>query len=263
MDRFVILPFFRSYIHPVSLLLQDLGCPSFSPCWIGQICTQDPMKLSPSPYWHRKTRSLSRQAIDPFAQGVIGNGELALWDPSKVLAGADAAESLILMTTQHAGPLHTLDFTPIQSNLLASHAVATSLLPSRLPDSSLLLRMNGGLQTPADGAMTSLFEIGQALDNILSLKRTRYHSINPKDCFTSLDCIILKSDDEIGVIKRAQMLFDSLVKPNPCDIDLASVTVSAKTSVSGSHLPRDIDLASVTAQTPVLSGPKIPINVLE
>jgi len=40
-------------------------------------------------------------------------------------------------------------------------------------------------------------------------------SVDPKGYLTSLDSVVLKSDAEIGDIKRARMLFDSLVKSNP------------------------------------------------
>ncbi|KAF8156599.1 hypothetical protein B0H34DRAFT_467700 [Crassisporium funariophilum] len=53
----------------------------------------------------------------------LENGELALWDPAKILAGAGAAESLILRNTTHTGPVRGLDFNPIQTNLLASGGV--------------------------------------------------------------------------------------------------------------------------------------------
>ncbi len=39
--------------------------------------------------------------------------------------------------------------------------------------------------------------------------------MDPKGYLTSLDSVILKTDAEIGDIKRARMLFDSLVKSNP------------------------------------------------
>ncbi|KAK7443253.1 protein transport protein S31 [Stygiomarasmius scandens] len=73
-------------------------------------------------------------------QGVIAagmeNGELALWDPSKILAGADATESLILRNTQHTGPVRALDFNPVQPNLLASGAVAGEVYIWDLKDPS-------------------------------------------------------------------------------------------------------------------------------
>ncbi|PPQ73755.1 hypothetical protein CVT24_006946, partial [Panaeolus cyanescens] len=86
----------------------------------------------------------------------------------------------------------------------------------------------GGFVTPAgegmDGAMTNFVEIGQARDKILSLKLDQISgtstsgtstSIDPKGYLTSLDSQILKSSAEIGDIKKARMLFDSLVKSNP------------------------------------------------
>ncbi|KIK00412.1 hypothetical protein K443DRAFT_679209 [Laccaria amethystina LaAM-08-1] len=73
-------------------------------------------------------------------RGVIAagleNGELALWDPSKILAGADPAESLILRNTTHTGPVRGLDFNPIQTNLLASGGVAGEIYIWDLKDPS-------------------------------------------------------------------------------------------------------------------------------
>ncbi|KJA17190.1 hypothetical protein HYPSUDRAFT_146818 [Hypholoma sublateritium FD-334 SS-4] len=85
---------------------------------------------------------------------------------------------------------------------------------------------DGGLETPAErGMMTDFVEIGQARDKILSLKLDQISStpatsglstsIDPRGYLTSLDSVVLKSDAEIGDIKRARMLFDSLVKSNP------------------------------------------------
>ncbi|RDB24257.1 Pre-mRNA-processing factor 6 [Hypsizygus marmoreus] len=85
----------------------------------------------------------------------------------------------------------------------------------------------GGFVTPADsGTLTNFVEIGQARDKILSLKLDQISnstssvsgsatSVDPKGYLTSLDSVIIKSDAEIGDIKRARMLFDSLVKSNP------------------------------------------------
>ena len=39
--------------------------------------------------------------------------------------------------------------------------------------------------------------------------------MDPKGYLTSLDSVVIKSEAEIGDIKRARMLFDSLVKSNP------------------------------------------------
>ncbi|KAH9936195.1 PRP1 splicing factor, N-terminal-domain-containing protein [Fomitopsis serialis] len=84
----------------------------------------------------------------------------------------------------------------------------------------------GGFETPADsGTLTNFVEMGQARDKILSLKLDQVSgtstssglstSIDPKGYLTSLDSVVIKTDAEIGDIKRARMLFDSLVKSNP------------------------------------------------
>jgi len=67
------------------------------------------------------------------------NGELALWDPAKIISNAEyvyfpnifyrliillsVSESLILRNTSHTGPVRGLDFNPTQTNLLSSGAV--------------------------------------------------------------------------------------------------------------------------------------------
>ncbi|KAF9547194.1 hypothetical protein CPC08DRAFT_675391 [Agrocybe pediades] len=74
------------------------------------------------------------------SHGVIAagleNGELALWDPSKILGGASAAESLILRNTTHTGPVRGLDFNPIQNNLLASGGIGGEVYIWDLKDPS-------------------------------------------------------------------------------------------------------------------------------
>ncbi|KAJ7171669.1 hypothetical protein C8R43DRAFT_979021 [Mycena crocata] len=59
-------------------------------------------------------------------RGVIAagleNGELALWDPAKILATAE--DALIMRNSTHTGPIRGLDFNPIQTNLIASGAVS-------------------------------------------------------------------------------------------------------------------------------------------
>ncbi|THH32434.1 hypothetical protein EUX98_g1787, partial [Antrodiella citrinella] len=103
---------------------------------------------------------------------------------------------------------------------------------------------NGGFETSADAnTLTNFVEMGQARDKILSLKLDQVcsstslstlissdvltkvsgttttsglsTSVDPKGYLTSLDSVVIKSDAEIGDIKRARMLFDSLVKSNP------------------------------------------------
>ncbi|KAJ7743820.1 hypothetical protein B0H16DRAFT_1858506 [Mycena metata] len=59
-------------------------------------------------------------------RGVIAagleNGELALWDPAKILAAADDA-LIYRNSSAHTGPIRGLDFNPIQTNIFASGAV--------------------------------------------------------------------------------------------------------------------------------------------
>ncbi|KAK7038871.1 protein transport protein S31 [Paramarasmius palmivorus] len=82
--------------------------------------------------------------VDPSRpRGVIAagmeNGELALWDPSKILAGERyecATDSLLLRNTQHTGPVRALDFNPIQTSLLSSGAVGGEVYIWDLKDPS-------------------------------------------------------------------------------------------------------------------------------
>ncbi|KAF9443094.1 hypothetical protein P691DRAFT_809519 [Macrolepiota fuliginosa MF-IS2] len=65
--------------------------------------------------------------VDPSRpRGVIAagleNGELALWDPAKILAG-EGPDSLVFRNTTHTGPIRGLDFNPVQTSLLASGGV--------------------------------------------------------------------------------------------------------------------------------------------
>ncbi|VDC01354.1 unnamed protein product [Peniophora sp. CBMAI 1063] len=83
----------------------------------------------------------------------------------------------------------------------------------------------GGLVTPADGETTDIVKFAQARDKFLSVRLDQVSgtstssglatSVDPKGYLTSLDSVQLKSDAEIGDIKRARMLFESLVKSNP------------------------------------------------
>ncbi|KAG1730307.1 hypothetical protein EDB19DRAFT_1740751 [Suillus lakei] len=69
--------------------------------------------------WGQVHRDRSRGVI---AAG-MENGELALWDPAKIIVNSDVSESLILRNTTHTGPVRGLDFNPIQTNLLSSGAI--------------------------------------------------------------------------------------------------------------------------------------------
>ncbi|KAI0634701.1 hypothetical protein C8Q77DRAFT_1103589 [Trametes polyzona] len=64
------------------------------------------------------------------------NGELDIWDPSKIVANADPSESLILRNKTHTGPVRGLDFNPIQTNLFSSGAVNGEIYVWDLKDPS-------------------------------------------------------------------------------------------------------------------------------
>ncbi|KAF8639331.1 hypothetical protein AX17_001579 [Amanita inopinata Kibby_2008] len=80
-----------------------------------------------------------------------------------------------------------------------------------------------GIASTVGETTTDFVELGNARDKVLSLKLDQVSSsasglstsINPKDYLTDLNSVILKSEAEIGDIKRARMLFDSLTKSNP------------------------------------------------
>ncbi|KAJ3981184.1 hypothetical protein F5890DRAFT_1618907 [Lentinula detonsa] len=73
-------------------------------------------------------------------RGVIAagmeNGELVLWDPSKILAGASSSDSLILRNNHHSGPVRALDFNPIQTSLLSSGGIGGEVYIWDLKDPS-------------------------------------------------------------------------------------------------------------------------------
>ena len=92
---------------------------------------------------HRFNRIAWGQVHRDRSCGVIAagmeNGELALWDPAKIVVNAEyvcllvrlhrltivpsVSESLILRNTSHTGPVRGLDFNPIQTSLLSSGAI--------------------------------------------------------------------------------------------------------------------------------------------
>lgn len=78
-----------------------------------------------------------------------------------------------------------------------------------------------GLETPAN-AMTDFAEIGQAREKMLSIKLEQMtdsvsgsSTIDPKGYLSGLNSQVLKTDAEIGDIKRARALLQSLIKTNP------------------------------------------------
>ncbi|KAG5438082.1 hypothetical protein PCANB_000429 [Pneumocystis canis] len=74
-----------------------------------------------------------------------------------------------------------------------------------------------------DGRMTNFAEIGTARDKVLGLKLDQISSdsvtgqstIDPQGYLTSMNSMTIKSNTELGDIKRARSLMQSLIKTNP------------------------------------------------
>ena len=131
--------------------------------------------------------------------------------------------------------------------------------------------------TPAEsGTMTNFVEIGQARDKILSLKLDQISgtttsgtstSIDPKGYLTDLASVVHKTEAEIGDIKRARMLFDSLVKSNPkhapgwiaaaCVEEHAGRMVAARKLIKAGceHCPKSEDVWLEAARLHVSTSP--------
>ncbi|KAH9812567.1 PRP1 splicing factor, N-terminal-domain-containing protein [Melampsora americana] len=111
-------------------------------------------------------------------------------------------------------------------------------------------QMNGDI-TPAStttssdgsGVMTNFVEIGAARDKVLGLKLDQVKdsvsgstTIDPKGYLTQMNSIVFKTEAEIGDIKRARALLDSLIKSNkkhaPGWIAAARVEVAAGKQVA-------------------------------
>ncbi|KAJ9097804.1 hypothetical protein QFC19_006672 [Naganishia cerealis] len=107
-------------------------------------------------------------------------------------------------------------------------------------------QMTGGYETSMNGGTeTDLVGIGQARDRVLSLQLDQLSkdatsgtstSIDPKGYMTALNSQIMHSDAQIGDIKRARQLLDSVIKTNPKHgpgwIAAASLEVHAKKMVA-------------------------------
>jgi len=70
--------------------------------------------------------------------------------------------------------------------------------------------------------MTNFIEIGQARDKVLSLKLDQISdsvsgqtTVDPKGYLTDLNSVVIKSDAEIGDIKKARLLLNSVISTNP------------------------------------------------
>ncbi|KAG1469969.1 hypothetical protein G6F56_002952 [Rhizopus delemar] len=83
-------------------------------------------------------------------------------------------------------------------------------------------KMGSILRDADDGMMTNFREIGQARDKVLGLKLDQVSdsvsgstTIDPKGYLTDLNSVVVKSDAEIGDIKKARLLLNSVITTNP------------------------------------------------
>ncbi|OZJ04338.1 hypothetical protein BZG36_02386 [Bifiguratus adelaidae] len=101
-------------------------------------------------------------------------------------------------------------------------------LPERftpVPDSVLAAARNQNqmVTTPADSGMTTNFvEIGQARERVLGVRLDQMSdsvssqtNIDPKGYLTDLNSIVVKSAAEIGDLKKARLLLNSVTQTNP------------------------------------------------
>ncbi|KAI9322825.1 PRP1 splicing factor, N-terminal-domain-containing protein [Dichotomocladium elegans] len=108
-------------------------------------------------------------------------------------------------------------FTPLPDTILAA-ARDRSGYETTLDEQ----QQKDGFATPADGTMTNFREIGQARDKVLGLKLDQVSdsvsgqtTIDPKGYLTDLSSVVIKSDAEIGDIKKARLLLNSVITTNP------------------------------------------------
>lgn len=132
-----------------------------------------------------------------------------------------------------------------------SYAVSDTILAGNAASNQVMgeldqKQMEGGFDTPAiQGTETDLVGIGQARDRVLSLQLDQLSkdatsgsssTIDPRGYMTALDSQVLHSDAQIGDIKRARQLLDSVIKTNPKHgpgwIAAASLEVHAKKMVT-------------------------------
>ncbi|KAF9184494.1 hypothetical protein BGZ51_009400 [Haplosporangium sp. Z 767] len=101
--------------------------------------------------------------------------------------------------------------------------VPDSLLPRAQEEMATTLDAQpNGLTTPAPGTMTNFREIGEANKQVLGLRLDRMAdsasgqtTIDPKGYLTGLNSVAVKSEAEIGDLKRARLLLKSVITTNP------------------------------------------------
>ncbi|KAF9206315.1 hypothetical protein BGZ49_002663 [Haplosporangium sp. Z 27] len=111
-----------------------------------------------------------------------------------------------------------------KANLREKFAPAPdSLLPRAQEEMATTLDMQpNGLVTPAPGTMTNFREIGEANKQVLGMRLDRMAdsasgktTIDPKGYLTGLNSVVIKSEAEIGDLKKARDLLKSVITTNP------------------------------------------------
>ncbi|TFK38647.1 hypothetical protein BDQ12DRAFT_683110 [Crucibulum laeve] len=97
----------------------------------------------------------------------LENGELALWDPVKILDGAGSTDSLIFRTANHTGPVRGLHFNPNHTNLLASGGINGEVFVWDLKDTSKPYSPTPGTKSNKLDEITAL-EWNQQVPHILA-----------------------------------------------------------------------------------------------
>lgn len=116
-------------------------------------------------------------------------------------------------------------FTPMPDTMIASarekSQYETSLDATEQKIGGILSSAVKGIDAD-DGMMTNFREIGQARDKVLGLKLDQVSdsvsgstTIDPKGYLTDLNSVVVKSDAEIGDIKKARLLLNSVITTNP------------------------------------------------
>ncbi|KAI8988629.1 PRP1 splicing factor, N-terminal-domain-containing protein [Mycotypha africana] len=117
-------------------------------------------------------------------------------------------------------------FTPLPDTMIAAAKEKLGYSNTTLDD-----KLGGIASTVAgasssvgeDGLMTNFREIGQARDKVLGLKLDQVShdsasgktTVDPKGYLTDLNSVVIKSDAEIGDIKKARLLLNSVITTNP------------------------------------------------
>lgn len=110
-------------------------------------------------------------------------------------------------------------FTPLPDTILSSARDKMGYDTALSEQEQKLGTVSGDAE---GGTMTNFREIGQARDKVLGLKLDQVSdsvsgqtTIDPKGYLTDLNSVVIKSEAEIGDIKKARLLLNSVITTNP------------------------------------------------